>query len=65
MTTHEQRLAALDDDARGWLADCEWQDLTPEDCYDLPIREVWQAIKRHYEGGIDAFLRDTGLLEEA
>ena len=41
-------------DARDWIADC-FDDV---DAWELSDDAVWQGIERHYEGGVDQFMRD-------
>jgi hypothetical protein len=42
---------------RDWLADCEWQDVEPEEIATLPAQVIIAAVERHYCGGKIAFLR--------
>jgi len=44
-------------EARGWLADCGWSDLDPEDVEELPAAEVVAGVGRHWDGGTAGFLR--------
>lgn len=53
--TVEHFPAALVDEMRGWLSDCEWRDLTPEDCYELDGSTALRAVERYFEGGLAAF----------
>jgi len=46
------------DAMRGWIADCSWRDLEPEDAFELTPDEVMRAVKRHYEGGVSQFIWD-------
>jgi hypothetical protein len=51
--------------ARDWLADCSWRDLEAEEIADLPDAAVVGGVARHYEGGWEQFVRDSGLEPEA
>jgi hypothetical protein len=42
--------------ARGWIANCEWPDLDPEDIDELSAVRVIKGVRRHWAGGISAFL---------
>jgi hypothetical protein len=44
--------------ARDWIADCSWGDLEAGEIDELSAAKVIRGIKRHYEGGIAAFVRD-------
>ena len=46
-------------DMRGWIADCAWPDLDPEEVAELTDYQVVRAINRHYAGGIGQFLTDN------
>jgi len=46
---------------RGWLSDIMWADVEPEELAELSDAEVVAGVRRHYEGGLAAFLRDGGL----
>jgi hypothetical protein len=45
--------------AREWMCDCEWADVDETDIRAMSDRRVEAAIARHYEGGIDQFIRDS------
>ena len=47
-------------EARGWIADCPWEDLGADDVKDLPDGQALSGIKRFYEGGMDAFIASCG-----
>jgi hypothetical protein len=49
---------ALVSEARGWLADCYWDDFGPEDFEDEPVSVIQRGIERHYDGGVAQFVRD-------
>lgn len=53
----EARELRLLDEARGWIADCQWGDDVDPD--DLDDDEVRAGVERHYEGGWDAFVADV------
>lgn len=42
--------------ARGWIADCEWADIGPDDIADLSDAEVFAGVSRYFEGGWAAFV---------
>lgn len=46
-------------EARGWIADCAWADLDPEDIDDLTDEQVLRGIARNYDGGIAGFKADV------
>ena len=46
-------------EARCWLADCVWEDVEREDIFEMPDSRIIQAVARHYEGGIAAFILAT------
>lgn len=46
-------------EARGWVADCMWADLEPEDIAAMPAARVTRGIARHYDGGLAEFVRNT------
>lgn len=41
---------------REWIADCSWRDIESEDVELLTESELVAGIKKHYAGGIEAFL---------
>jgi hypothetical protein len=45
-------------EARGWLSDCEWPDITVAQIGRLSRERVIAAVCRHYEGGEAQFLAD-------
>lgn len=49
---------ALAEEARGWLEDCFGEELPA----DLSNLEITAAVDRHYEGGLDRFVRDAEIL---
>lgn len=53
-----QAVAAM----REWLSECTWSDLDPADVDDLTDDEVIAGVRRHYHGGIIAFLEDSWML---
>jgi hypothetical protein len=44
-------------DARQWLMDCSWSNVSAEDIEILPGLTIIAAVDRYFEGGIKAFLR--------
>lgn len=50
------------EDMRGWLADCSWRDVGPEDVAQLSAEQVVDGVRRHYDGGVEQFLADGGLV---
>ena len=40
---------------REWIADCSWPDL--DDVAELSPAEVIAGVRRHFDGGINAFLQ--------
>jgi len=42
--------------ARGWIADCEWANIGPDDIADLSDVQVYAGVCRYYEGGWAAFV---------
>lgn len=51
---------ALIAEARAWVADCVWRE-DPEDLAAMPDRDVLRSVDRHYEGGLDALARNSGV----
>ena len=47
-------------EARGWILDCGWQDLTPAQVRRMPAADVVRGVERNYEGGWAQFVRDGG-----
>ncbi len=45
------------EEARNWLADCQWADMDVEDFEALTGQQIVIATHRHYEGGWNAFAR--------
>lgn len=43
---------------RGWLMDCAWADLEPEDFEEMTDVQIVRGVERHYSGGLDQFKRD-------
>lgn len=52
--------AALIAEARAWMADCVWRE-DPDDLADMSDRDVLRSVNRHYEGGLDALARNSGV----
>lgn len=46
---------------REWLSDCMWADVDAEDIMEMDEAEILNAICRHYEGGMSAFIRSITL----
>lgn len=51
--------AHLIGEARGWISDCVWANLEPDDVDDLTDEEIRRGVQRHYDGGWDAFVWNT------
>jgi hypothetical protein len=49
-------LADVIGEMRGWLSDCGFVDVDPEDVSD---RTVTRVVHKTYSGGTDAFVVDT------
>ena len=45
-------------EARGWIADCEWGDLTRASIRRLTADQVVRGIEAHYCGGWAAFVAE-------
>ena len=43
------------EEARNWIADCHWADLTEEDIRLLTPQEIELGIKKFFDGGIEEF----------
>jgi len=44
---------------RNWVKDCQWRDVSDEsDIDDMSDEEILRGIQKHYEGGVNQFLRD-------
>ena len=50
--------AAMVEDMRDWLLDCDWADVDSEDIEAMPTSLILEAVKRHYRGGVAGFMRD-------
>lgn len=46
-------------EARGWIADCVWDDLDESEIADLSDAQIERGIRRHYDGGIEQFIADA------
>lgn len=44
---------------RGWLMDCQWADVMADDIDEMPDAAIVRAVRRHYEGGLSEFIRNT------
>ncbi len=42
---------------REWISDCQWRELDAADVGELTDAEVIEGVRRHYDGGITAFMR--------
>jgi hypothetical protein len=51
--------AAVVADMRAWLADCTWADVDTADIALMPDPEIVDAVERHWDGGLAAFLHET------
>jgi hypothetical protein len=45
--------------ARGWLSDCYWSDIDEDDIAELPATIIERGIRRHYDGGVAQFVKDS------
>lgn len=50
---------------RGWLCECTWADVDTADIALMPDRQIVDAVERHWDGGLAAFLRDAIADEDA
>lgn len=41
---------------REWIADCVWPDLEPGEVEALSAAQVIGGVRRHFDGGLDAFM---------
>ncbi len=55
MITPDNISAEVLEAMRSWIADCSWPDL--DDAADLTPAEVIGGVRRHFDGGINAFLQ--------
>jgi hypothetical protein len=44
-------------DMRDWLSDCQWNEVDADDIAEMSAERIVRAVGRHYDGGVDAFLR--------
>jgi len=44
---------------REWLKDISWADMEPEEIDNISDNNVIIAVRDHYEGGLEAFLKDN------
>jgi hypothetical protein len=42
------------EEARNWIADCQWADEV--EVAELTDEEIVRGIRRHYDGGLTAFI---------
>lgn len=49
------------EEARGWLADCQWADEDADSIDEMPARMITRAVERHYDGGLAAFVLASGM----
>ena len=52
-------------EARGWLSDCVWADMEPEDFAGLGEAEVVAGVQIHYRGGWRQFVADAVPVRDA
>jgi hypothetical protein len=58
-TTSLQAAAAYPiQDMRDWLSDCQWNEVDADDIAEMPAERIVRAVGLHYDGGVDAFLRE-------
>lgn len=48
--------AELADEARDWIADCQWDDIDEDDAGDLTDAQALSGVSRKYDGGLEAFI---------
>lgn len=48
---------------RGWVNDCVWADMLPEDIEDVTDEEILKGIDKHYVGGLVGFIIDITPIE--
>jgi hypothetical protein len=46
-------------EARWWVADCLWADLTDGDVDTLPVLALVRGVDRHYAGGWQGFVAEV------
>lgn len=44
---------------RGWVSDCVWGDLEPEEIDELTDDQIMRGVARRYDGGIAQFIADV------
>jgi hypothetical protein len=52
------RPAALADEARAWLSEADWPDLTCDDALELSGGDAMRAIEHRHPGGLHEFVAD-------
>lgn len=53
-------VVALLPQMREWVKDCVWRDVEDADDVDeMPDQHILRGIQRFYDGGINAFMRDS------
>lgn len=50
--------AELIEEARGWISECVWRDLEPEDIAGLSATAIFRGVAKHYAGGWAQFVAD-------
>jgi hypothetical protein len=45
-------------EARLWLMDCEWANVTADDIRDMSTLVILRNVDRHYSGGWSGFVAD-------
>jgi len=48
----------LINEARAWVNECQWVE-EEEELEELTDHEILLGVKKHYEGGLIQFIRDT------
>jgi len=48
---------------REWIKDCQWEDLETEDIDEMSDQGIINGVKKHYEGGLQQFIKDSNLDE--
>lgn len=44
-------------EAKIWLKECEFPDITPDEIDNLSFEDIASAIENHYDGGFSNFLK--------
>lgn len=44
---------------RGWISDCGWSNVDPDDIPTLSDYVIVRGVEQHYSGGVEQFLADV------